>query len=72
MIKWIKSILKREAKQIRFITNMSYTQVEIEANKMMLNGWKPLGGIGYMAVKTGGNKYDHEQYNYYFITLISA
>ena len=69
---WWKKHFSRKQRTVKIITCKTHWEMQDKANELMQHGWMPLGGMGYMAVKTGGNKYDHEQKDTYFMTFISV
>jgi hypothetical protein len=69
---WWKKNFSKKQRIVKIVTCQAHWEMQDKANELMRQGWKPLGGMGYMAVKTGGNKYDHEQRDTYFMTFISV
>jgi len=62
----------RKKKKIEYeiITANSKYKLIALVNNMLAEGWEVTGNVGYMAVKKGGNQYDHVQSDTWYQSLI--
>jgi len=71
-MKWFKRFVmffKSKKKEYNIISCGSRFDLSDHVNKALTNGWDVCGGVGYMAVKTGGNQYDHKQVDVWFQSM---
>lgn len=72
LLDWFVKFFKRNKAKKEYDIIFTSSQFELSnlVNKNISEGWEIVGGAGYMAVKTGGNQYDHKQNDLWFQAMM--
>lgn len=60
----------RNKKEYSILSASTDSRLSKIVNEALKEGWDLLGGVGYTAVKTGGNQYYHKQFDQWYQSMV--